>query len=122
MKNVSVLCLCLFTPLLVNASECALNLDEGLAAILNQPGSLESVLCERNVHADLELTVIFRCDSGAESPVIAFVDRVQGETSCGVEWIKCDGSGKVYQTPFPVTGKSAAEDFAAIRSACSDLL
>ena len=122
MKNVSVLFLCLFTPLLVNASVCALNLDEGLATILDQQGSLESVLCERNVHADLEITVIFRCATGADSPLIAFVDRVQGETSCGVQWIKCDGTGKAYQTPFPVTGKSAAEDFAAIRSACSDLL
>ena len=122
MKYISVFCLWLFTPLLVNASDCALNLDEGLAAVLAQQGSLEIVLCERNVAADLEVMVIFRCASGVESPVIAAVDRVQGESSCGVQWIMCDGTGEVYQTPFPVTGKSAAEDFAAIRNACGDLL
>lgn len=122
MKNFSVFCLWLFTPILVNASDCALNLDEGLASVLAQQGSLETVLCQRNVAADLEVTVIFRCTTGIVSPVIAAVDRVQGETWCGVQWIMCDGTGEVYQTPFPMTGKSAAEDFAAIRSACSDLL
>ena len=122
MKYISVFCLWLFTPLLVNASDCALKLNEGLAAVLAQQGSLEIVLCERNVNADLEITAIFRCSTGAEFPLAAAVDRVQGETWCGVEWIMCDGTGEVYQTPFPVTGKSAAEDFAAIRNACSDLL
>jgi hypothetical protein len=122
MKYISVFCLWLFTPLLANASECALSLDEGLAAVLAQQGTLQSVLCERNVNADLEITAIFRCSSGAEFPVTAFVDRAQGESSCGVQWFMCDGTVNGYQTPFPVTGKSAAEDFAAIRNACGDLL
>lgn len=121
MKRISLFLLCVFSPLLTYASECALSLDEGLAVILSQDGTLESVLCQRNINADLEITVIHRCIDGVESPLFAAVDRVQGESLCAVQWIDCVGNSTGYLTPVPVTGKSASEDFAAIRNACSDL-
>lgn len=122
MKRLSLVLFCLCFPLVSQASECALSVDEGLAAVLAQDGTLESVTCEKNVNADLEITVIFRCAEGAESPLFAAVDRTQGESWCAVDWYDCSGLGSGYHTPLPVSGKSAAEDFAAIRNACSDLL
>lgn len=122
MKSISAFFLALLMPLAASASDCALFIDEGLAAILSQEGSVESVACGRNVIADLDVTVIFRCANGAESPLIAAVDRDQGDTWCGAEWIGCDGLGEVFRTPGLVSGKDASEDFGAIRDLCKNLL
>lgn len=121
MKRFSLFLLCVLSPLTSIASECALSVDEGLTTVLNQDGTLESVLCERNVNADLEITIIFRCNDGVESPLFAVVDRNKGESWCGVQWIDCGGNVSGYQTPEPVAGKSSSEDFASIRNACSEL-
>lgn len=121
MKRFWLILLCVFTPLTSFASECALSIDKGLGEILSQEGTLVSVLCERNVLADLEIEVIFLCSDGVESPLISSVDRFQGNSLCAVQWIDCAGNVSGYLTPEPVSGKSAAEDFAAIRNACSDL-
>lgn len=121
MKRFWLILLCVFTPLTSFTSECALSIDAGLDEILSQEGTLEGVLCERNVAADLGIEVIFLCSDGAESPLISSVDRIQGNSWCAVQWIDCAGNVSGYLTPEPVSGKSAAEDFAAIRNACSEL-
>ena len=121
MKRFSLFLLCVFSPFSSFASDCALSIDEGLASILAQDGALQSVTCERNVNYDLEITVIFGCNGEVQSPLFAVVDRLKGESWCGVQWIDCAGNVSGYQTPEPVSGKSASEDFAAIRNACSEL-
>lgn len=125
MKRISFFILGLIFSQFANASDCAVNFNTTLAGFLEQAGTLRSVSCERNT-TDADLRVVLTLDCAVDSllstsSLAAAVDRTQGESLCAAAVIFCDGSGINFD-PVASSGKSAAEDFAAIRSACSDLL
>ena len=125
MKRISFLILGLILSQLANASDCAVNFNATLVGFLEQEGTLSSVSCERNTtDADLQIVLTLDCAAGSLLPassLAAAVDRTQGESLCAAGVIFCDNSG-INFPPVAASGKSAAEDFAAIRSVCSDLL
>jgi hypothetical protein len=105
------------------ASQCAVEFDNALLTLLGQDGTLGNVVCERTPNYDRTIMVNFQCATNfAGSSLYAQVDREQGESLCAVTWLFCSGEGGSSFDPTPATGKSAAEDFAAIRNACAELL